>query len=317
MTSPYQTVVAGRGARLQGAVPTRRKPASPNNPMGLLLRGVVMSTYVSDDPSHPHAVDTDSGPKAVYCDVMCYTSVAGHRFFLVRGALVTQERSGLHDGDIWKPRPTTKDITGAAYDPEVGGNPYNLDGDHVLVGFLDGAFNSPVVLRAIPHPQQDVGNSETDPGRKLVQVQADGDPRLLRHHGASFGITDAGDFLVDLEKANDGTTDANGVPTPPADDGTAGNYEVKLQPGAIVTITMGGDAVLTIEESVGNAKLTLGDGAKSALIGEAVQTAYDQFVNLFNAHIHPTPTGPAGVTPTPASPLPATALSTKVKIPNG
>lgn len=210
----YKTVVLPNGTRLQSGIPKQPRVMNPGSAEGVLLRGVVTATYVTDDPQHPLADEDATVPTAVYCDVMVY----GNSPTFIPKALVCQERSGLHSGHVWKPRAASQTITGDTLDFDKGANPATIDGDHVLVGFLNGNFNQPLILRALPHPASDVGNEELGVGHRLKLVSGDGDPDFWKHNGTYYGIHKNGDFYIDTTHANDGTLDEEGhEPDPPTD----------------------------------------------------------------------------------------------------
>ena len=182
--------------------------------------GVVTATYVIDDPHHPYASDSTANngavAVAVYCDVLIYSNIAGIRYKFLPRVLVSQERGGIHDGEVWKPKATQFSINdGAAVPTDSGGlakgmNPGLMDGDHVMVGFLNNSLNEPVVIRAIPHPSADEGNLDLEAGQRKRLKVADGDPRFIKHHGAYFGVEDAGDYIVNTLGSHDGKTDESG-----------------------------------------------------------------------------------------------------------
>jgi len=191
-------------------------------PNGLLVRGVVMVTYVLDDPNHPSVLETgDDGrdPVSVYCDVLVYSNKRGlHSHYLTK-VPVLQDRGGLHDGRIWKPKATTIDVTESPVDPNTGTLVGNLDGDHVLIGFMDDAMNQPIILGGVPHPSHDVGNLEKPKGHRRGLIVADGHPDFWKHHGTFYGIDTNGDFLVDTTFGNDGEINADGTEADPPTDG--------------------------------------------------------------------------------------------------
>lgn len=218
MSQQFKTAVLKSGTRLQSGIPKRKSPIAPGNATGLLLRGVVTATYVIDDDKHPFAGREDQVPTAVYCDVLTF----GRNWRFIPKALVAQERSGLHSGHVWKPRACSMSLTGDPVDLNQGTNPANLDGDHVLVGFLDGNSNQPVIMRALPHPAADVGNEEFGVGHRLKLKVEDGDPDFYKHNGTYYGIHKNGDFYIDTTHANDGELlDVEGErghePDPPTD----------------------------------------------------------------------------------------------------
>lgn len=218
MSSQYKTAVLQNGARLQAGIPKRAPMTNPGDATGMLLRGVVTATYVIDDPQHPFADDDTKVPTAVYCDVLTF----GRQWRFIPKCIVAQERSGLHSGHVWKPRACSMTLTGDTADLNQGTNPAILDGDHVLVGFIDGNGNQPVIMRALPHPAADVGNEEFGVGHRLKLTVEDGDPDFYKHNGSYYGIHKNGDFYIDTTHANDGELlDADGEyghePEPPTD----------------------------------------------------------------------------------------------------
>jgi len=332
-----------RAVRLQSGIP--KKPMEPGRRAnGLLLRGLVVATYVTDSDGHPQNASADwEPPGAVYCDVLVMPSIGGQRWFGLKNVLVTQEVAGLHRGRIWKPRPAKLDFTDAMNIQE-GTNPAFTDGDHVLIGFLNDNLSQPVILRALPHPSQDVGREDYDVGTRMKILESDGDPDFFRHHGIHFGVSDAGDFVVDSTFGNSGTLDSTGKEEAPATDGSRGNQVFNLPQDSKLTINLmdmavpdspdpkvivevaklgqtidvkdaggkwhlkveDGEAV-TIEGKDGAAKFTLGDGAVSVAVADHLQTLYASLkakLDAFDAHVHPSGVGPTGV-PAPVVAAPA------------
>lgn len=336
--------IVGVGTRLQGGTP--RGDGELADPRGLLLRGVVTATYVTDDPERPLL----EGDRAigVYCDVLVYSSLPQVRYQYLRAVPVTQDRSGLHSGRVWKPRAATMDITGGTLDLAKGTDPAAMDGDHVLIGFLDRNLARPVILRALPHPACDAGNDGAGTGHRLRLQLADGDPDFWRHHGTYYGVEDSGNWVVDTTKANTGTLATDGTePAPPTDGSGAQEHRLPQDaefgvrfldmadpdnPVEVTTLSLLVDALelaigqganLRLEGKAGDATLTLGDGEKHAVIYEALELWWNGTVklllNAFDAHVHPSAMGPTGPpAPIVAAPdLSTGAKSSKLLFPDG
>jgi len=137
---------------------------------------------------------------------------------------VCQDRGGLHEGRIWKPRAATFDVTQNPMDLQKVTNPGNLDGDHVLVGFIEDTLNQPIVLAGIPHPAVDQGNNERIVGGRFRLKLADGDPDFRKHHGSFFGVDSNGNWVTDTRWAHDGTYQPDGTEPDPPTDGKGSQY---------------------------------------------------------------------------------------------
>lgn len=250
----WQSQKVGR-AIVQAGLPLTRKRNTAGRIRGLLMRGVVTATYEVDNPDHPVVSSTpDVTPIAIYCDVLCYTSMQNQRWVFLKQVLVSQPVGGIHRGHIWKPRAATLDVTGEDIDLDANTNPANLDGDHVLVSFIDDNANTPVILRGIPHPATDIGNEDKDLGQRMKLKVADGDPNFWKHHGSYFGVTDAGDFVIDTTGATSAELEADGSEPAPPEDGSLGNVTVRVQKGASLTIELDGGNV-TINTANGQVHL--------------------------------------------------------------
>lgn len=301
---------------------------------GLMLRGVVLSVYTYDESVNPNPM---YAPSAIYADVFIYSSVRGSRTSIIRGCMVSQERASMHDGDVWKPRASSQ-IIGGQLDANKLRNPQDLDGDHVLVGFIDDDFGTPIILRALPHPNADIGDtlpSEVDKagsGRTRLK-STDGSPRFSRHHGTYSGVDVDGSYVIDNSRGHEGKIDGAGkeqdfttaaAPNTTIRLRTGGTFRVELVDDANAPISgtksfeltatqntlevkFAGGANLTLAQNGTNATLQVGDGAKHVAIVEHLQTLYDElkakldaFDTVFKAHTHATTFGPSD-TPLPSS----------------
>lgn len=350
----YGPYTAPSGATLQSGLATGVMQPAPAG--GRLMRGVVVATYVTDDPQNPYrSAQTD--PYAVYCDVLCYGPAAGGTPLLIPSALVTQERAGIQSGDIWRPRAATQDITGQPLSL-AHSNPMNLDGDHVLLGFVDDILSQPVILRSLPHPMADSGQAQAEPrdGQRVRLKLVDGSPSLRKHHGTVTGVTDTGDVLLRTLYANQGALTPKGAPPGPPSSGAVGNLLIELhsraqrltslidmdapaspqtvltellnatrwqldfvQASAHLLVQDAGGTTLDAKGSGSGATLQVGDGQVHVAIAERLMALYAELKAVFDTHTH----APGPVSPFPTSP-PVTSApmwdgriqSTKISIPD-
>jgi len=305
----WESVRVGAGTRIQSGVPMKALSRDGIHARGLLLRGVVMATYVTDDPTHPQADDPYGVPSTVYCDVLVYASIPGLRWFTLGKVMVSQNRGGLHRGDLWRPRATTTNILGElnAYE---GSNPGYFDGDHVLIGFLNDSLDQPVILRGLPHPSRDIGNGDYELGKRMKLKLVDGDPEFHKHHGVFWGVDNEGNHIVDTTFANDGSIDEKGKEPDPPTNGTQGNQVRKIPVDSsheLIVLDMSnplspvevGKLVFRANGAQDDVTLELGTGAVSVAIADHLEALYTAAVTgvkaAFDGHKHPTGTGPSGV----------------------
>lgn len=314
--------LVGKSARRQSGI--QRTPVQHGTPKtnGLLLKGVVTATYVTDDTNHPSSQDSKNKPIAVYCDVVTYPTITRQRWQLFERVLVSTNRGGLHDDNQWKPRATTTNIVTKVLDSQLGSNPGQLDGDHVLVGFMNDSFDEPVILRGIPHPSRDAGNELYSVGKRIKLKLVDGNPDFAKHLGTFRGVDGEGNHIVDSRYGHNGTLLENGNEPLPDTSGTSGNQNRKLpkdstheisfwdmtnptSPTQVASYKCQKDVfeiLLTmlpcvkIEGSDTTAKLTLGNGAVKAAIADHLETWWTISVKPWLAAITvATGTGPSGV----------------------
>lgn len=299
----------GAGTRIQSGIPKRPLHRDGIKARGLLLRGVVTATYVTDNDGHPQAGDSFGIPSAVYCDVLVYASISGQRWFTLGKVLVSQSRGGIHRGDIWKPRATTQNLLGDLNERE-GSNVGYFDGDHVLIGFLNDSLDQPIIIRGLPHPSRDVGNDNYELGKRVKLKAVDGDPEFHKHHGVYWGVDDQGNHVVDTTFGNDGSIDAGGKEPDPPTNGTQGNQIRKIPVDSsheLIVLDMAdplapvevGKLIFRANGSQDDVTLQLGTGAVSVAIADHLEALYTTALTgikaKFETHKHPTGTGPSGV----------------------
>jgi len=201
---------------------------------GLMLQGVITKVYgVADPELATNRNPTQLFAPAVMCDVFIYDP---RHTTTLRQVPIMRESAGLVDNDVWIPRASTIDIKtgllisdgGGALGPPVPvvSDPRNMDGDHVIVGFMSNDLARPIILGQVDHPSN-VRNLPTD--KTLYKKK-----RTLR--GWTIGMTIDGN--IDLN----GIVATAGIVTPgipsvevPAVP-VAGNVNIATAAGAKVSI---------------------------------------------------------------------------------
>lgn len=299
--SPSRT---SRGTRVQSAIPTGSDRLLSAG--GITLRGVVVAVNVYDsDQTYTNSADTGTPLNSVYCDVLTY----GRHFNLIPRCLYVGGRRGLHEGDIDLPRAATIDVT---QELSISGSaPGNMDGDHVLVGFIENDLAQPYIIGFLPHPSCDIGNEAEPLGARMRLKESDGNPKFTKHRGSYYGIDPDGNYAVDTRKAHSGKYESDGKEPTPTLNGTNGNFTIDLPQGSTLTVRVANGATLLIDDKDGAATMTLGSGDRSVAVAQELQTLYtnlkaqfDAFNSQFVAHVHP------GVTPGPGATAPSGAGAT-------
>lgn len=260
---------------------------------GLIHRAVVVATYVQlDGPeAFPEVTVT---PSAVYCDVLLYSTSEGLRGAPLRRVLVAQD-CGMHDGKLWHPRAATQDFSRTAgLDPNVS-DPKNLDGDHVLIQYMEDNLSLPVITKRLPHPRMGFGNEAlASAGHRLKLKLVDGQPDYWKHHGSFAGFDKDGNFIVDTTRAHSGQYDVSGneVPVPDAAHGNTTyvvsdkatfkvigldvnglnpKFELSVKDNELHLKLQNGESLL-ISGKDGSVTMKAGDGAVHVALAEHLET---------------------------------------------
>jgi len=195
---------------LQSGIPRRRR-LPRNEVYPGLTRGMVIAVYADADPTQDRY-----SPRQVLCDVLL------SRGGIVR-APVAQRGSAVNNVDRWVPSAArTNMATGAAVKLTNDGlapaptHLEDLDGDLVLVDWIERDLHRPIVLCSLEHPRR----ARATLARYEAPVVAEGVgyaprshsellERFVAHQGTTVRVDRAGNVRVDLRRAgvaNDGTT---------------------------------------------------------------------------------------------------------------
>ena len=185
-------------------------PIEGRRASGLLLRGVVISTYSADEKPARSDLSTCTG---VMCDVL----VVSNRYVTVmRSVPVLTQSQGYDDHELWRPQPATFTLSGAPLniDPSnsrTASDPMDTDGDHVVVGFLGDDLHQPVILGQISHPSATRRPTSSDVHRwrryvsgGMIGIAATGRVDVVPKASQDMRVTLSG--AAKLEATSGGTT---------------------------------------------------------------------------------------------------------------
>lgn len=288
----YRPQLLRSGVIVQSGIdlrPRATQRTSIMNPALRPFRAIVINTRVTDEPGNLRR-------RSVECDVVLVRTQLS-----IQNVPVLQGNHGVNNlHSNWVPRPSTR-IVGADGEPVnvnrvlsrrgtfVGraSSLANLDGDMVLVDFIEGNADFLIIVGALSHERTNRLMTSGQGWREGSVVER-GNPKkdeyYLHHYGAEVRINEQGDLLVDTVGAysDPATEDASAT--------TMGQVRVRVKEGQRFTIAMGDDEdVLEVHKEGSQLRVDLGEGATERIV------LGDAFMTLFNTHTHPSGTGPTGV----------------------
>lgn len=211
----YGTAVDPRTGRVirAGLNPGTERSERDTTPLGSLYRAIVLKTYSAVDPSRK--TGGRSGTSRTYeveCDILLARSLVP-----LSRVPVMQKSHSVSDADLWFPRPCTR-VVGSVKPLNFArvserGSPESMppgleeiDGDIVLVQFIEGDNTKPVIVGALAHPSTKRKVIDGPGWQELASGNDRGTPQLdekyMRFRGVELRINDQGDVLVDTVDAN-------------------------------------------------------------------------------------------------------------------
>lgn len=274
-------------------------------------RGIVLNTYVSDEGNRT--------PHRVVCDVILVRSMAFYP-----NVPVQQPVHGVNNAQLWIPRPTTRDIGGAPLNARLAPNspggsspqPVNdlaeLDGDQVVVEFLEGRVAWPIITGALSHPRSNrtivagPGWAEGDPSSRGAPQK---DELYQHHQGTEVRINASGDLLIDTVGAyEDGATE----------DPSSGQGQIRLRvkEDQRFTVEIDGVDVFEVWKDGSQVVVDMGEGAdERVILGDSFRQFFNDFLtNEYATHTHPTGVGPSGAPTQPATQMGEDVLSDLARV---
>jgi hypothetical protein len=167
-----------------------------------LMLGVVLEVYPSDqeEGNRSSRQTLERRGHTHECTVLIVNDGTSTYLTLPHVIITPNSSSGLDNYEEQLPRGSSKVITGVEKNSSLHQiDPYDLDGDWCVVGFLGGQLDSPFILRWWPHARNTFdpatsgeGNATTSGGRALEQAGR----YFRRINGVETVVTSIGDVVV-------------------------------------------------------------------------------------------------------------------------
>jgi hypothetical protein len=212
-----------------------------------MMLGVILEVYPADSKSNRTAHQSEE-ERGFYHEakVLLVNTNSGSNLIVDHVVICPSVNTGLDNYYEHLPRPTRNRVDGADM-PSDGSqvDPYDLDGDWCVVGFLGGSLEQPFIVTWWPHPRNSFDPATSgngNQGESLVQDER----YFTRVNGVEKVITEGGDIYLSTKYANSNITFDTPDVFRPGGEGT---------PGVQVPRSKKGRWVRTIDEDKGGSVL--------------------------------------------------------------
>jgi hypothetical protein len=297
----YSTTRTRTGTVVQAGLDIRNRdnPSHRMRPMLGIYRALVVETF---PPQLAGGIDNPESYRKfqVECNVILLKS----QLFL-RRVPVQQPSYSVNNAQPWVPQAATRVLsTGQPPNFHVRSSRGSFvapasdfgdtDGDMVLVEFVEGLVDFPIITGSLTHEQSNrivrAGNGWSEGGGSLQRGNPEADEQYLHHKGAEVRINGDGDVLID-------TVGAYTDPITESPVTAAGQVRIRVKSTQRLTIAMGEDEdVLEVWKDGAQLRVDLGQGAtERVVLGDAFRTFLNNwFSATYDTHTHTTGMGPSG-----------------------
>jgi hypothetical protein len=211
--------------------------------------GCILEVHPSDiDHNRSAAESIDRRGFLHECTVLITESATAAGMILDHVVIPPPTNSGLDDYHEHLPRGTTSLIDGSDLPTSLlGVNPFDLDGDWCVVGFIGGSLDRPFILSWWPHPRNYFDPSTSGAGNPDSQGQGQALNQAGRYfrriNGVEHVITNRGDIYLDTRFANSSLQ--FGTETQPTegrfsrieDEDDGGSVMIQVKPSQVVEVS--------------------------------------------------------------------------------
>lgn len=170
--------------------------------------GIILSVNPADNEANRSSYQSEDRRGYMHtCTVLVVEDGRSSHFTLGNVIITPDSRTGLDDYYERLPNGCSSQITGQPWNNEINNiDPYKLDGDWCVVGFLGGSLDTPYILRWWPHPGNrfDPATSEqSNPNDTRRQPYLKQDGRFFhRINGVEFVVSKQGHVYLSTYRAN-------------------------------------------------------------------------------------------------------------------
>lgn len=161
------------------------------------MLGVVLNVYPADAAKNKSAQITQDRRGSYHaCSVLVLGSNNSSQLILPHVTLTPDSATGLDNYCERLPRGSSALVDGENFEESLSGiDPYTLDGDWCIIGFLGGNIDQPFVMRWFSHPRNVLDPQSTGQGG----LDSNGTPRALDQSGRVFTRTNGVETVVNKD----------------------------------------------------------------------------------------------------------------------
>lgn len=200
---PYREIVNHDGTPIQQAMTQDPDEYRDIYHLTRMMLGVIIEVYPSDnEDGNRTSIQTNDRLGFTHeCDVLVVDDGQSSNLFLSNVVITPDAVSGLDDYYERLPRGSSKLVTGDDFDAALHQiDPYELDGDWCVVGFIGGRLDQPFVVRWWPHAANRLDPATSGTGAP----DSGGNPKALeqerryfrRINGVETTVTSKGDIIL-------------------------------------------------------------------------------------------------------------------------
>lgn len=229
------------GTPVQQSLTTDPQDHRPWN-MTRLMLGVVLDVRMSDSLANRSAQQRHDRLGFQHeCDVLVLNDGSSSYMTMQKVVIPPRSPSGLDNYEEQLPRGCTGLASGGEYNQELHRiDPYDLDGDWCVIGFVGGLLDHPFVLSWWPHSRNPFDPATSGEGQEGNTLQQQG--RYFRRvNGVEQVITTKGDVILSTTFSNSrlnpsGDPDRGRFPRH-LDEDVGGSVRVYIKPSQSVELT--------------------------------------------------------------------------------
>lgn len=207
MAFGHDRIINIYGEPVQQSMTINRRDVVMLNTYKLML-GVVLEVTPSDSSKNRSSFQTEDRRGYLHTATVLVIEDGSGTYMTLENVIITPDTvSGLDDYYERLPRGCSSQITGANFNSQINHiDPYSLDGDWCVVGFLGGNMDQPFILRWWPHAKNTFDpatSGQRNPNSQAKQQYLDQAGRVFqRVNGVEFVVTRQGDIYLSTHFAN-------------------------------------------------------------------------------------------------------------------